>query len=56
MIGDDPDVLMSLLKTVASHLSGAAEVLRASGVSIREVAEEQRAAGRAAPQPSKAME
>ena len=56
VIGDDPDVLMSLLKTVAGHLSGAAEVLRASGVSIREVAEEQQAKGRIAPQRPNAVE
>ncbi|MEM1352912.1 MAG: cyclic nucleotide-binding domain-containing protein, partial [Pseudomonadota bacterium] len=36
VIGDDPRVLMILLRTVASHLTGAAELLREARVSIRE--------------------
>jgi putative ABC transport system ATP-binding protein len=39
VIGDDPHVLMSLLKTVASHLRGAAELLREARVNVREEAE-----------------
>ncbi|WP_227269878.1 ABC transporter transmembrane domain-containing protein [Roseobacter weihaiensis] len=48
VIGDDPQVLMSLLQTVASHLSGAAEIMRDAGVSIREYEEEQEAAAKLA--------
>ena len=39
VIGDDPHVLMSLLKTVAGHLTGAAELLREARVDIRAEAE-----------------
>ncbi|MFK7763593.1 MAG: ABC transporter transmembrane domain-containing protein [Roseobacter sp.] len=42
VIGDDPQVLMSLLQTVASHLSGAAELLREARVNVREQAEERK--------------
>ncbi|MEO9649581.1 MAG: ABC transporter transmembrane domain-containing protein [Roseobacter sp.] len=38
VIGDDPKVLMSLLKTVAGHLAGAAELLREARVDVREAA------------------
>ncbi len=40
VIGEDPTVLMSLLKTVASHLTGAAELLREARVNVREEAEQ----------------
>ncbi len=43
VIGDDPQVLMILLQTVASHLTGAAELLREARVNVREQAEERRA-------------
>ena len=39
VIGDNPTVLMTLLQTVASHLSGAAELLRTANVDIRQEAE-----------------
>ncbi len=35
VIGEDPHVLMILLQTVASHLTGAAELLRSARVDIR---------------------
>jgi putative ABC transport system ATP-binding protein len=44
VIGNETSVLMILLKTVASHLSGAAELLREARVNVREAAEEHEAA------------
>ncbi len=49
VIGDDPQVLMILLKTVASHLTGAAELLREARVSVREAAERRQAEASAEP-------
>jgi putative ABC transport system ATP-binding protein len=43
VIGEDTGVLMTLLKTVASHLTGAAELLRAAQVDVRNEAERRRA-------------
>jgi putative ABC transport system ATP-binding protein len=40
VIGDDPKVLMILLKTVASHLTGAAELLREARIDVRQAAEQ----------------
>ena len=44
VIGTDTTVLMSLLQTVAGHLTGAAELLREARVNVREEAEEHEAA------------
>ena len=43
VIGTDTQVLMSLLQTVASHLTGAAILLREARVNVREAAEEHQA-------------
>ncbi|MFK7745685.1 MAG: ABC transporter transmembrane domain-containing protein [Roseobacter sp.] len=48
VIGEDPQVLMSLLQTVASHLTGAASLLREARVNIREASEQHLAAEDAA--------
>ena len=44
VIGTDTSVLMKLLQTVASHLTGAAELLREARVNVREAAQEYEAA------------